>query len=129
MTDDVRILIVDDEPLARLRMHHLLRDHADVRICGECGDATEAATAISVILRGEATARGLQKAPIDDFDILHFATHGLTRQDLPDLPEPGLVLAAGPADDGLLSASHIATLPLHARLVVLSACKIGRAHV
>ena len=79
-----------------------------------------------VLLRGEATVRGLQKAPIDDFDILHFATHGLTRQDLPDLPEPGLVLAAGPAEDGLLSASHIATLPLHARLVVLSACNSAR---
>ena len=39
-------LIVDDEPLARLRLRTMLAEHADVRIVGECGDAMEAATAI-----------------------------------------------------------------------------------
>lgn len=43
----LRALIVDDEPLARLRMHHLLREQSDVRICAECGDAAGAATAIA----------------------------------------------------------------------------------
>lgn len=43
----IRALIVDDEPLARLRMHHLLHDQPDVRICGECSDAAGAATAIA----------------------------------------------------------------------------------
>jgi serine/threonine protein kinase len=39
-------LIVDDEPLARLRLRTLLADHADVRVVGECADAIEAAQAI-----------------------------------------------------------------------------------
>jgi serine/threonine protein kinase len=39
-------LIVDDEPLARLRLRTMLAEHADVRIVGECGGAMEAATAI-----------------------------------------------------------------------------------
>ena len=39
-------LIVDDEPLARLRLRTMLADHTDVRVVGECGDAVEAAVAI-----------------------------------------------------------------------------------
>lgn len=39
-------LIVDDEPLARLRLRTMLADHSDVRIVGECADANEAALAI-----------------------------------------------------------------------------------
>lgn len=84
-----------------------------------------------VLRRDDATEPRLREAPADAYDILHFATHGLTRHDLPDLAEPGLVLstgraAAGGADDGFLPASRIATLPLHARLVVLSACNSAR---
>jgi DNA-binding LytR/AlgR family response regulator len=36
-------LIVDDEPLARLRLRTMLADHADVRVVGECADAIAAA--------------------------------------------------------------------------------------
>jgi serine/threonine protein kinase len=39
-------LIVDDEPLARLRLRTMLADHSDVRVVGECADANEAAVAI-----------------------------------------------------------------------------------
>jgi len=57
---------------------------------------------------------------------LHFATHGLVAGDLTGLSEPALVLTLPPvateADDGLLTASEVATLQLNADWVVLSAC-------
>ncbi len=59
------------------------------------------------------------------YRILHFATHGLVSGEL-QLPEPALVLSppakASAQDDGLLTASEIATLTLAADWVVLSAC-------
>jgi len=38
----LRVLIVDDEPLARDRLRHLLKSEADVEILGECGDGPAA---------------------------------------------------------------------------------------
>lgn len=63
--------------------------------------------------------------------ILHFATHGLVAGEIRGLAEPGLVLtppaddadrASLSEDDGLLTASEIATLKLDADWVILSAC-------
>jgi two-component system LytT family response regulator len=42
----IRTLIVDDEPLARLRLRTLLAEHADFAVVGECGDGREALDAI-----------------------------------------------------------------------------------
>jgi serine/threonine-protein kinase len=42
----VNALIVDDEPLARLRLRTMLADHGDVSVIGECADAIEAVRAI-----------------------------------------------------------------------------------
>ena len=39
---NIRALIVDDEPLARERIRHLLRDEPEIEIAGECGSGTEA---------------------------------------------------------------------------------------
>jgi two-component system LytT family response regulator len=38
----MRVMIVDDEPLARLALRQALAEHADVAIVGECGDGGEA---------------------------------------------------------------------------------------
>lgn len=43
----IRVLIVDDEPLARERIRDLLASVADVEILGECGNGMEAVAAIS----------------------------------------------------------------------------------
>jgi two-component system LytT family response regulator len=43
----MRVLIVDDEPLARRRIRALLRDANDVVIVGECGDGNEAIEAVN----------------------------------------------------------------------------------
>ncbi len=63
---------------------------------------------------------------LGDYRVLYFATHGMLPGELHCQAEPGLVLTPGSgsstANDGLLTASEIATLKLNADLVVLSAC-------
>lgn len=83
-----------------------------------------------VLVRQEATEEAFRLQPLSEFDVLHFATHGLMREDLPGLPEASLVLtpsAGGDTfNDGLLTSSEIAALTLRARLVVLSSCNSAR---
>ncbi len=42
----MRVLIVDDEPLARQRLRHLLAEIPGTEVVGECGDGTDAAKAV-----------------------------------------------------------------------------------
>lgn len=74
----------------------------------------------------ETRIRELDEAgALSRYRILHFATHGLLSGEL-GLGEPGLVLTppaqASARDDGILTASEIATLTIGADWVVLSAC-------
>ncbi len=88
------------------------------------------ASRVRVLDRDQAREERFRLQPLSEFDIIHFATHGVFLPDLPGLSEPALVLTPadrGDAfDDGLLTASQIATLPLRTRLVVLSACNSAR---
>ena len=83
-----------------------------------------------LLQRQSATEEDFRLQPLSEFDVIHFATHGLIREELPGLAEPSLVFTPRPGgdilDDGLLTAWQIATLPLRARLVVLSACNSAR---
>lgn len=80
----------------------------------------------SINLREAATETRVKSAPLSDYRIIQFATHGLVAGDLSGLTEPALVLTPpelpSDANDGLLTASEIATLKLNADWVVLSAC-------
>jgi tetratricopeptide (TPR) repeat protein len=84
------------------------------------------ATDNDLLLGARASEPVLRQMPLDRYRIIEFATHGLMAGDLPELGEPALVLSpppkATPDDDGLLTASKIATLRLNADWVVLSAC-------
>ncbi|MFK9877097.1 two-component system response regulator YehT, partial [Klebsiella pneumoniae] len=42
----LRVLIVDDEPLARENLRILLETQRDIEIVGECGNAVEAIGAV-----------------------------------------------------------------------------------
>src|SRR5271165_3258585 len=80
----------------------------------------------SVQLEGQAAREARVKQMLCDYEILHFATHGIL--DSKDGLQSGLLLAAEPrdgAEDGLLQAREIAGLSLSARLAVLSACQTG----
>ncbi len=79
-----------------------------------------------LLLRERAREPIVRQRALDDYRIVHFATHGLVTGELSGLAEPALVLTPPPkasaADDGLLTASEIVTLALDADWVVLSAC-------
>lgn len=98
----------------------------ELRLVAQLFDASKA----RVLLRETAGEEEFRLQPLSEFDVLHFATHGLIRQELPGVREPALVLTPNPQgdafSDGLLTSSQIATLPLRARLVVLSACNSAR---
>lgn len=71
----------------------------------------------------------LNDRELDDFRILHFATHGLVTAPRPDCPpRPALVTSFdGPGSDGLLSFREIFDLHLDADVVILSACDTAGA--
>jgi len=79
-----------------------------------------------IYLRERATEAMVKGAPLQDFRVVYFATHGLVAGDVVGLGEPALALTlpAKPSDfdDGLLTASEVAQLKLNADWVVLSAC-------
>jgi CHAT domain-containing protein len=83
-----------------------------------------------VYLGNEATEAGLkslsESGRLEQYRILHFATHGALSGQVRGSVEPGLILTppatATQADDGYLSSSEISGLKLNADWVVLSAC-------
>jgi CHAT domain-containing protein/tetratricopeptide (TPR) repeat protein len=111
---------------------------ADVRALRELMPLPETAMELQAVARtlrapsdaisigAAATETRVKTAPLSDYHIIHFATHGLVAGDLDGVNEPALVLTPPPVptetDDGLLTASEIATLKLDADWVVLSAC-------
>lgn len=84
------------------------------------------APAADVRLRRDASESAVKSAPLADYRIVYFATHGLVAGDIKGVAEPSLALTIPPQptieDDGLLTASEIAQLKLNADWVVLSAC-------
>jgi CHAT domain-containing protein/Tfp pilus assembly protein PilF len=84
------------------------------------------APATVVKLGKNATERAVKTAKLDDYRILHFATHALVAGEINGLAEPALVFSTprmpSELDDGLLTSSEVATLKVNAELVILSAC-------
>ena len=93
-------------------------------------ELVEAADALGVPnapeMTGEAFTDTAVKArdDLNKFQVLHFATHGLTEgQWACDKAPPALVTSLGaPGSDAILSFDEVAQLKLDANLVVLSAC-------
>lgn len=65
-----------------------------------------------------------EKEDLDQFRVLHFATHGLVTPPNPNCPaKPALLTSFGGGDsDGLLSFEEIFDLNLDADIIILSAC-------
>jgi CHAT domain-containing protein len=84
------------------------------------------APASDVKLRKEASETNVKRAPLSDYRVVYFATHGLVAGEVKGLAEPSLALTlpSQPTDldDGLLTASEVAQLKLNADWVVLFAC-------
>ena len=75
------------------------------------------------------TVPAVEKAPLKQFRILHFAAHALLPAELRCQSEPAIITSApaGAADaaQALLTASDVTQLDLDADLVILSACNSG----
>jgi CHAT domain-containing protein len=80
----------------------------------------------SIHLRQNASEGTVKRAPLSDYRVVYFATHGLVGGEVNGLAEPSLALTLpkqpSELDDGLLTASEVAQLKLNADWVVLSAC-------
>jgi hypothetical protein len=67
-------------------------------------------------LGADASETTVKRAPLADYGIVYFATHGLVAGDVKGLAEPSLVLSIpkqpSELDDGLLAASEVAQLKL-----------------
>jgi CHAT domain-containing protein/predicted negative regulator of RcsB-dependent stress response len=84
----------------------------------------------SVVLKGaEATESAFKKQPMSRFRILHFAVHGLVSTRYPERSALVFRTDQQGGEDGLLQAREIATLPLRADLVTLSACDTGTGKI
>ncbi len=80
----------------------------------------------SVVLLGQqATEANLKSQRLEDFQVLHFAVHGIDNAKEPD--RSGLVLRPDPTstEDGLWQAREIRHRSLKTELVTLSACETG----
>jgi CHAT domain-containing protein len=82
--------------------------------------------ASDIHLGADASETTVKRAPLADYRIVYFATHGLVAGDVKGVAEPSLVLSIpkdpSEFDDGLLTSSEVAQLKLNADWVVLSAC-------
>lgn len=64
-----KILIIDDEPLARSIVKEYLEDYSDLEIVGECGDGFEAVKSIST-LKPDLIFLDIQMPKINGFEVL-----------------------------------------------------------
>jgi CHAT domain-containing protein len=78
-----------------------------------------------VLFGAEATESAVKQATLDQYRVLHLATHGVSNNDLAGVREPALLLRRDAVNDGILRASEVTDLRLGASLVVLAACKTG----
>ncbi|MEW6743205.1 MAG: CHAT domain-containing tetratricopeptide repeat protein [Planctomycetota bacterium] len=85
-----------------------------------------AAERVSLLLGEAATERGLARAELGNYRILHFATHALVDPATPYLS--GIVLGPSHDEDGYWRVFEVQERALRAELVVLSACRthVGR---
>ncbi len=119
---DARSAEVDLRDFARLPFSHREAD-AIFALSG----ADRSFRALGFAATKESVALGL----LDDYRIVHFATHGVLNSEHPDLS--GIVLSQvdrkGRPQDGFLRAHEIYNLELSAELVVLSACSTALGKV
>jgi CHAT domain-containing protein len=82
-----------------------------------------------VFLGKAASREAVLKAPLVDYQVVSFSTHGLMVGDLPGLTQPALALAAPEkeGDNPLLLLEDVMSLKLNADWVVLSACNTAAA--
>jgi CHAT domain-containing protein len=74
-----------------------------------------------VRLREAASESWLERAPLEQYRLIHIASHAVVSEQ--SVGRTSLALAPGGGEDGFLGVADLAGLQLHADLVVLSACR------
>lgn len=77
----------------------------------------------TVLLEEEAAENTIKRQSLPDYQVIHFAVHGIPSAKFP--ARAALLLQPGGSDDGVLQAREILLLRLNATLVTLSACDTG----
>jgi two-component system, LytTR family, response regulator len=92
----IKVLIVDDEPLARRRIRSMLGDYAEMQVIGECSNGVEALAAISR-MKPDLVFLDIQMPEMDGLELISkikenttplfilvtaYSQHGLTAFDL-----------------------------------------------
>jgi len=124
--------IVDSLALTQRLLTHtgvsaLPDNRREVETIGQLSEKRNLPT--SLLLNEQANENEIKKTNLKNFDYIHFATHGFTNPETPELC--GLVLAQDTActdsinNDGVLFFNELFSLDLDARLVTLSACETG----
>ena len=81
----------------------------------------------ATIRTGRVASEAALKEDVGRFDVIHVASHALVDRTQPLYS--ALLLAGSDEEDGLLEAREIVSMPLHASLVVLSACDTARGRI
>ena len=82
----------------------------------------------TLLTGADASEAALRGSDLSSYGVILFATHGLVSGEMEGVTEPALVLSApssatpDTANDGLLTASEVATMRIGADWVILSAC-------
>lgn len=114
-----KAIFQDFYTLADLKFYRLRYSHEEIkRISSLIPKAT-------VLEREKATEDLVKSANLSDYQIIHFATHGLIDDQKPARSAIVLTLDNDPTEDGFLQMREVFNLRLNADLVVLSSCQTG----
>jgi CHAT domain-containing protein len=78
-----------------------------------------------VLLHNNANEKSIKSGELEQYKVLHFATHGFVNSEKPELSSLLLAQDTTGGEDGVLYSGEIYNLKLNADLAVLSACETG----